>query len=206
MSRVRFAAKILEPLEPKSVLDVGCRDCELADLLPLAEYHGADLLPGKRVAYAGDIDALMIDRRFDAVVACDILEHLPDPGATFDRLAGLAERYFLISLPNTYDLKSRWKFTFTGQLGGKYVFTDPKPVDRHHWLMNRAEIHHWVETKAAKHGLGLKLFDLTYGSSGNRTTTAAAGRLIASILPASLGTETVFALFSRDGGDRLPHR
>jgi hypothetical protein len=197
VSRVRFAAGILEPFKPRSLLDIGCRDAELASFFPEAEYSGADLFPGDRVIYVGDIATLNIERRFDTVVACDILEHLDDPSGTFDRLAPLAERRFLISLPNCYDLKKRWAFARGGPLGGKYVFTEERPLDRHHWLMNRKEIYAFARAKAEKHGFSLKLFDMTYGSSGNRTTTGRIGRLLSAFLPKSLSTETVFALFSR---------
>ncbi|HEX6072710.1 MAG TPA: class I SAM-dependent methyltransferase [Sphingomicrobium sp.] len=196
MSRVRFAAKIIAPLEPKSILDVGCRDAELAIYLPNAEYHGADLFPGERVTYIGDITRMTIDRSFDAVVACDILEHLDDPSLMFDRLLPLAERHFLISLPNTYGLKSIAGM-IRGDMGGKYRFTEEAPQDRHRWLMGRAEIHAFARAKAKKHRLALELFDLTYGSSGNQTMTAIGGRMLSALLPRRFTTDTVFALFSR---------
>jgi SAM-dependent methyltransferase len=204
VSRVRFAARILKPLDPRSILDVGCRDGALAALLPAVDYRGADLLAGDHVHYAGDINTLRIDRTFDVVVACDILEHLPNPSETFDRLLPLAERHFLISLPNGYDLKSRLQFAFLGSLGGKYAFVEPAEPDRHQWLMGREEIRRWAEAKAAKHGLKLALVDMPYGSGASRWTLL--GRLAAAILPRSLATATVFALFSRDAGERLPGR
>lgn len=197
MSRVNLAAKILRPLSPQTVLDVGCRDASLADLMPGVDYSGADLLPGPRVKYVGDVTSMQIGNTFDAVVALDILEHLESPSEMFDRLVSFAERYLLISLPNTYDLKSRVKFVTRGQLGGKYVFGEEHPLDRHRWLMNRSEICAFAAEKARKHGLELQTFDLTYGSSGNRPLTAAAGRFASRILPRSLAAETVFALFTK---------
>jgi hypothetical protein len=190
VSRARFAAEILRPLEPRSILDIGCRDAELARYFPGVEYHGADLFPGERVSYVGDVTQTDFGRTFDTVVACDILEHLDDPSAMFDRLVPVADRYMLISLPNTYDLKSRVKFAIKGQMGGKYVFTEETPLDRHHWLMNRGEIADFAKAKAAKHGLSLRLFDMPYGSAGNIL-----GKALAATLPKSLTMGTVFALF-----------
>src|SRR5215210_3282913 len=129
MGRIQFAAEILRPLAPKSVLDVGCRDGSLADLLPGTDYAGADLRSGPRVKYVGDVARLQLEEKFDAVVALDILEHLENPSEMFDRLAPLADRWLLISLPNCYDLKSRLKFAIKGQLGGKYVFSEAHPQD-----------------------------------------------------------------------------
>ena len=197
MSRIEFAASILKPLAPKSVLDVGCRDGSLADLLPGTDYSGADLRPGPRVKYVGDVTRLRLDRKFDAVVALDILEHLDDPSEMFDRLVPLADRWVLISLPNCYDLKSRLKFAVKGQLGGKYVFSEAHPQDRHRWLMNRDEINAFAKAKAAAHGLSLRLTDMTFGSSGMRSLTSVGGRIATGALPRSLSTATVFALFAR---------
>lgn len=195
MSRIQFAADILRPLSPESILDVGCRDGSLADLLPDADYAGADLRPGPRVTYVGDVTRMALDRRFDAVVALDILEHLENPSEMFDRLVPLAARWLLISLPNSYDLKSRIQFATKGHLGGKYVFSEVHPQDRHRWLMSRTEIQEFARAKARKHGLAVRLIDMTFGSSGEGTLAASAGRFAAAMLPRSLSTATVFALF-----------
>lgn len=197
MSRIHFAANILRPLAPKSILDVGCRDCSLADLFPGVDYAGADLCPGPRVKYVGDVSQLEAGGTFDAVVALDILEHLESPSGTFDRLVPLAQQWLLISLPNTYDLKSRMQFLRKGHLGGKYVFGEAHPQDRHRWLMNKAEIYRFAHAKAAKHRLSLNLFDMTYGASGDRSVAATMGRITAAVLPRSLATATVFALFTK---------
>ncbi len=197
MSRVEFAASILKPLAPRSILDVGCRDGSLADLLPGVDYAGADLRPGPRVKYVGDVTRLQLDEKFDAVVALDILEHLENPSKMFDRLVPLADRWLLISLPNCYDLKSRLKFAVKGQLGGKYVFSEAHPQDRHRWLMNRDEINAFAKAKAAAHGLSLQLIDMTFGASGIRSLTSLGGRIATRALPRSLSTATVFALFAR---------
>ena len=193
MSRIRLAGKILRPVSPISILDVGCRDGSLAAELPDADYSGADLFPGPAVKYVGDITQLKIDRSFDTVVAMDILEHLPTPSETFDKLFALAERHFLISLPNTYHLKLRYNFARKGMLNGKYLFTEAPQLDRHHWLISREEARQFANVKAEKHGAKLKLLDMSYGAEGNRI-----GKVLTATLPPSLTTETVFALFTRN--------
>lgn len=199
MSRLTFAAALLAPLGLRSVLDVGCRDAALADDLPGVDYAGADLAadPRGRVKYVGDITRMAIDRTFDAVVALDILEHLERPSELFDRLVPLADRYLLISFPNTYDLKSRFKFAVRGQLGGKYVFSDQHSEDRHRWLMNRDEILAFFAAKAGKHRLKLQVHDLKYGALKNRGRRALGGRLLSRLLPSRLTSATVFALFEK---------
>jgi hypothetical protein len=191
VSRVRFAAKILESLKPSSLLDIGCRDTELSRYVQ-CEYRGADIFPGERVSYVGNVEQLNIDRSFDAVVALDILEHLDGPSEMFDRLFGLANRHVLISLPNCYDLRSRMTFATKGRLSDKYAFTEEPPQDRHRWLMGRKEIIRIAEVKATKHGADLALFEMYYGSGGRL-----AGKMLSGILPRSLTATTVFALFTK---------
>lgn len=192
MSRTRFAGSILRPLCLKSILDVGCRDGDLADEIPDVDYSGADLVPGKRVKFVGDITKSEIPHTFDAVAALDILEHVENPSSLFDRLEAKAERYIITSLPNVYDLKSRFSFAAKGRLGGKYVFVEPHPLDRHRWLMNRQEIYDFFDAKAHQHNLRIRYFDMAYGTSGRFYA-----RLLGAALPKSLKVETVFALFER---------
>lgn len=199
MSRIQLAARILQPLRPTSILDVGCRDCQLADQFPDADYWGADILPDDkgRVRYIGDVMDMELGRTFDAVVALDILEHLDRPSDMFDRLVEASERIILVSLPNTYDLKSRWAFAMKGGLGGKYRFVEETPLDRHRWLMSRQQIIAFYNAKAIKHGFDLKIFELAYGSSGGLTVSALIGRLLSRVLPFSLSSETIFGLFQK---------
>lgn len=191
MSRTRFAGAMLRPLKLKSILDVGCREGDLADELPGVDYAGADLYPSERVKFVGDITTSDIPGTFDAVAALDILEHVESPSALFDKLAPKAERYMIASLPNVYDLKSRYSFA-RGRLGGKYDFTEPHPQDRHRWLMNRSEIYSFFDAKAKQHGFTLQYVDMPYGTSGRLHA-----RLLGALLPKSLKVETVFAIFKR---------
>jgi SAM-dependent methyltransferase len=200
MSRLYYASETLQRLGSRSVLDVGCRTCELADLLDqTVAYAGADLVAdvNGRVKYVGDICTLQIKDQFDAVVALDILEHLENPWAVFDVLVASARRHLVVSLPNCYDLKSRIRFLAGGPLGGKYAFRTNEFGDRHRWLMNRAEIVSFYEEMARKHDLRLQVSDLTYGQGGHSTVSSRFGRALSFILPRNLVAETVFAVFSR---------
>ena len=199
MARIEFAAKILRDLPIGSLLDVGCRDASLADQLPPnVSYAGADLFPDARgrVKYVGDITRMEIPERFDAVVALDILEHVESPSTLFDRLAGLANRYLLVSFPNCYDLKSRLRFVMGGPLGGKYQFLEQEPVDRHRWLMNRDEAIAFYRAKQDKLGMPFTMFDMGYGATG-RGLTSVLGRGLSRTLPRSLTVETVCAIFEK---------
>ena len=199
MSRIKYAGRLLRPLDVSSVLDIGCRDGSLADEIPDTYYSGADIVPDKRglVKYLGDVTKIDLPDRFDAVVALDILEHLAHPSAFFDRIVEMSDRIILVSLPNTYDLKSRARFALQGRISGKYVFSEQEPCDRHHWVMNHTEVVAFFEAKAKKHGLSLEVDYMTYGASGQMSLSSVAGRVASSLLPASLATETILGLFRK---------
>jgi SAM-dependent methyltransferase len=201
MGRLDLAAQIVgRPREGASVLDVGCREALLSDLLPPSvAYYGCDLVADRRgrVKYVGDFSSLEFDRTFDIVVALDVLEHLESPSKAFDSLVSLASQRVIVSLPNCYDLKSRRRFAFRGQLGGKYVFEANEPVDRHRWLMNRREIISFFESKAFEHGMQLQTADVTYGSSGTASIASRSGRTLSRVLPRSLVSETVVGSFEK---------
>lgn len=199
MDRITTIARIINRLDGvASILDAGCRDAALAGRIPQdIRYSGADLFPGERVKYVGDITAMTIDEKFSLVVAADILEHLEKPSTTFDKLAGLTERYMIVSLPNCYDMKSMFKFVRKQHLGGKYAFSVDEPLDRHRWLMNFNEINHFYEAKAAQHRMKLEVVTPRYGDSGAKGARAGLGRLLRGVMPARLWVPTVFGVFEK---------
>ena len=120
LDRIRVASNIIGEASINSLLDVGCRGGELrAYLRPEIDYFGCDLVHDEHVRYVGDVQSIVFDRQFDCVVALDILEHVDHLHLLFDRLAGLAVKLLVVSLPNCYDLKGRVHFGFRGRLGGK---------------------------------------------------------------------------------------
>lgn len=199
MNRVAAAARSARALAVASVLDVGCRDGELRRLLPAhVRYCGCDLLPGEQVTYVGDIRTIVIEESFDCVIALDILEHVDELHAQFDRLAGLALRAMIVSLPNCYDLKGRFKFAIRGRLGGKYRFAAVPEIDRHRWVMGYDEIRNFYAAKAREHGFALEVRDIKYGERGSRRLTSLLG-LASRVLGPRLTCESVLGVFTRRG-------
>jgi 2-polyprenyl-3-methyl-5-hydroxy-6-metoxy-1,4-benzoquinol methylase len=201
VGRIEFAHQCLSTLDGiSSLLDVGCRGCELkAYLQPHIAYAGLDLEQNKQgtVTYVGDVMTLPLSQRFDCIVALDVLEHVENPGVLFDRLVALARNHLLISLPNCYDLKGRVKFAFRGNLGGKYTFSAHAPIDRHRWLTGREEIYAFYRDKAAQHGLQHEAIDMLYGSFDSPRFSSRIRALSRLALPRNLCTATVFGVFSR---------
>jgi 2-polyprenyl-3-methyl-5-hydroxy-6-metoxy-1,4-benzoquinol methylase len=101
---------------PDSVLDVGCGEgvltVEWADRLPDGRVVGIDLDDPKLRAewqkrsrpnlefQAEEATSLSFgDDAFDMACAIEVLEHVPDPGATLREMARVARRHLLVSVP-----------------------------------------------------------------------------------------------------------
>ncbi|OKS88466.1 methionine biosynthesis protein MetW [Mucilaginibacter polytrichastri] len=199
MFRISEVAKIIEGRNIKSVLDIGCRDCVLKTHLNNdIDYYGNDLFQNDKgiVNYVGDINQLKIDRTFDCVTAIDILEHTDDPYQIFDGIVKLADKVLIINLPNCYDLKSVYKFSVKGSLGGKYNFGVENSLDRHRWMMNYDQIVRFYNHKAREHNLNVSIVPIKYG--GERfSLTSVVGNLSRYLLSKRLSTESVIGVFEK---------
>jgi len=194
LNKLSTLSIIIKNLGVKSILDVGCRDGKLKDFLdPVIQYYGNDLIQSENVHFLGDILIIDIHMKFDCVVAIDILEHTDNPYLVSEKLLNLADRFLIINLPNTYDLKSRVKFFFTGHLGGKYTFLEHNQTDRHRWLMNHNEIIRFYKSFAFKYDLTMELAEIKYGG-GERTFVSALFKILR-LLPASLSTASIIGIF-----------
>jgi hypothetical protein len=117
------------------VLDVGCRTRELEQALadrPVS-YIGLDLTPPADVVADLGEGIPLPDDTADVVVALDVLEHVDGIYEAFAELCRVAHRHIVISLPNAYVLKHRWR-QLRGRVAAKYGLPTEPPPDRHRWL------------------------------------------------------------------------
>lgn len=114
----RFHAEVrlrLVEVGPRSVFDFGCGEAYFWAMQeaygPLPEIVGLDLrddaiaaararLPNQTFIQGDLLDYDAGGRRFDLVVASEILEHLHDPEPYVRRLCGLTKKYLLITVPH----------------------------------------------------------------------------------------------------------
>lgn len=116
------------PLGCRRVLDLGCATgevgLEIRARIPDAEITGVEVDPAMAAVAAGridrvvtanldDVDAIvaeLADRRFDAIVAGDILEHLVDPWTVLRGLAPVLadDAWIVASLPNIGHWDTWW--------------------------------------------------------------------------------------------------
>ncbi len=118
------ARRLLAGLPTRArILDVGCGDGRLLRLLgegaPTTERHGLELpgpaadraasVPGLRLHRGTLDDAAYPEAHFDLICLVHVLEHLPEIGATLDRLARLLRPRgrLVLSFPNSASLQAR---------------------------------------------------------------------------------------------------
>jgi ubiquinone/menaquinone biosynthesis C-methylase UbiE len=124
-----------------TLLDVGCRGCELEPhVRDFARYTGVDLVQND----AGTVDHVLnverglpfADRSFDYVVAMDLLEHLDGFDGGMRELARVTRRTLLVVLPNLAHLFARLSFLARGRFAftTKYDLPLGAVDDRHRWV------------------------------------------------------------------------
>ena len=119
--RYFLAARIIEsllgandPVKPIRVLDVGGAGSPLKHFLPAGDIVVSDPLPPLAAAHHNEVPPLrddyfmasglelpLVDQSFDAVVSCDTLEHIPEPGRNqfISELLRVSGRYTIINGP-----------------------------------------------------------------------------------------------------------
>jgi 2-polyprenyl-3-methyl-5-hydroxy-6-metoxy-1,4-benzoquinol methylase len=119
---------LLDDVESKRVLDVGCGAGDNAALLkfkhPGCEIHGvthsaAEAEIAKQWMAAcwvfdieSEIPGVLSAMRFDAIIFSHVLEHLRDPAAVLDRFANLLRHRgcIVVAVPNALSWRMRWRF------------------------------------------------------------------------------------------------
>ncbi len=121
----------------KRVLDLGCRDGMLTQAFAKGNtVIGADIDPKalELIRQRLGIETHWLDLNsewpfapdsFDAVVCCELLEHVFFLDAVLDRIGGALKKggLFIGSVPNSFRMRNRWKF-----LWGQEFDTDPTHV------------------------------------------------------------------------------
>jgi len=173
-----------KPGKDLSILDVGCRGCELRKYVhDLAHYSGVDLFQNEQgsVDFVQDIEKglPLKDGAYDYVVALDLVEHLNDFQGGLEELLRVSRHKLLAMLPNMAFVSFRkWFFlhgSFTG-LTDKYSLAYGMGADRHRWLTVLPEMDEYMRNFAADKQLQIEIN--WYNDSSKKLLFEKFGRLV----------------------------
>jgi hypothetical protein len=158
-SRGRFVCAQFAGYLNEVVLDVGCSEAPLRDLLSSATYTGVDIAGNPDITL--DLERVerlpFDDGAFTCVLCIDVLEHLENLHVMFDELVRVSKQYIIISLPNCW-CDARQPITRGKGHFGHYGLPLQKPQDRHKWFFSLSEARQFLDTKAEE--LGLRLAEM----------------------------------------------
>ena len=101
--RLRAILNIINKLPSGSILDIGCMDDYLLKRLPERfDYQGIDgnpLCKNEKIKKI-KVEQLEKNKKYDIVIATEVLEHLDNPVEAINKIKNFAKKYILISVPN----------------------------------------------------------------------------------------------------------
>jgi methyltransferase family protein len=153
-ARSRFVAQRFAPYLAESVLDVGCFEAPLRELLRDVRYLGVDMAGSPDLRLDLDTGAALPfdDASWRTVVCIEVLEHLEHLHQVFDELVRVSREHVVVSLPNCWrDARSpieRGRGHFA-----HYGLPAEAPPDRHRWFFSYTEARDFIHAKARAHRL-----------------------------------------------------
>ena len=158
-SRSRFVAGRFGAYLRGSVLDVGCYEAPLRDLLGAASYTGIDIAGRPDITL--DIEHAerlpFDDGAFETVLCIDVLEHLDNLHAVFAELVRVSSDRVVVALPNCWNTGRLRIERGAGRIA-HYGLPVDMPPDRHKWFFNTSEAGEFVRASASR--LGVEVEDV----------------------------------------------
>lgn len=153
-SRSVYVARRFAPYLATSVLDVGCYEAPLRELLAGVRYMGVDIVGRPDVVVNLDTREPLpfADGSFAAVICIEVLEHLDNLHHVFGELARVSAGHVIVSLPNCWRDARRPLERGHGHFA-HYGLPADAPVDRHKWFFSYTEARDFVLAQAARHRL-----------------------------------------------------
>lgn len=143
-------------LEAK-VLDVGCYEAPLREVLGTSKYTGIDIAgkPDFEVNLE-EIDKLPFeDDSFDTVLCAEVLEHIDNLHCIYSELFRVAKKFVVVSLPNSW-CNARLKIERGCGDFLHYGLPFEKPIDRHKWFFNASHAFYFFKNSCRPKNFALK--------------------------------------------------
>jgi 2-polyprenyl-3-methyl-5-hydroxy-6-metoxy-1,4-benzoquinol methylase len=153
-ARSRFVAKRFHRYFSDSLLDVGCFEAPLRDILQGVEYTGIDVAgkPDIRLDLERCTKLPFASGEFNCVLCVDVLEHLDNLHLIFDEIIRVAKCYIIISLPNCWRDARRPIERGRGSFA-HYGLPFSPPMDRHKWFFNYTQAREFLEYQSQRKSL-----------------------------------------------------
>lgn len=152
--RSAYVARRFAPYLRDSVLDVGCHDAPLRELLGGVRYVGVDIVGKPDIVMNLDTREPLPfgDASFRTVVCIEVLEHLDNLHHVFDELTRVSAENVIVSLPNCWRDARRPIERGRGHFA-HYGLPQEAPVDRHKWFFGYEEARDFIAARARRHSL-----------------------------------------------------
>jgi len=156
-NRSDFVARRLTDYLKVSVLDVGCYEAFLREIIRPVPYTGIDIAgkPDIEIDLEKAERLPFEDHAFECVLCIDVLEHLDNLHALFAELVRVSQRYVIVSLPNCWRDARRPIEKGAGSFG-HYGLPAQRPQDRHKWFFSLAEARLFIEAKTREFGMAVE--------------------------------------------------
>jgi SAM-dependent methyltransferase len=156
-SRSAYIADRFGSLLQGKLLDVGCDQAILRQLLPGSTYVGMDRTGAPDIRLNLEtVDHLPFeDASFDCVVAADVLEHLDNLHVVFGEMIRVAKTYVILALPNNW-ANARKPIARGAGSFSKYGLPAEPPADRHKWFFSLLEALRFIEYQLEKYPLRVR--------------------------------------------------
>ncbi len=157
-ARSQYVLDQFAPLLKNKILDVGCYEAPLRELLPNEEYYGVDIVgnPDQVINLEQSEKLPFEDGSFNCVICIEVLEHLNNLHAMYQELFRVSSRDVIVSLPNCW-CGARGKIEKGRGEILHYGLPHEKPVDRHKWFFNVTQV---VDFFEAVHPAEYEMVDL----------------------------------------------
>ena len=140
INRTEFVAKRFAEYLKESILDVGCYEAPLREILGKNIYTGIDMVGKPDINFDLDSGAPLPfeDESFKSVTCIEVLEHLDNLHFMFSELVRVSQEYIIISLPNSWR-EARCPIERGKGHFAHYGLPGSKTKDRHRWFFNISE-------------------------------------------------------------------
>lgn len=152
--RSEFVARRFARYLSDSILDVGCYDAPLRNLVGQAAYFGIDIVGNPDLVV--DLERVtrlpFDDNDYRCVLCIEVLEHLDNLHLMFGELVRVSREYVIVSLPNCW--RDARRPIERGHGGfAHYGLPAERPVDRHKWFFSYTQARDFLLAAAARSSL-----------------------------------------------------